>query len=94
LSPGWFRFDTVTTHKVVVVLLNSKNLPESENEIKDVAINLASEVYSQLINKDDFSKIEIVFQNETGTAVKMKMKRNYPFSYDEIEKHREKIGID
>ena len=89
-SPGWFRFDTVTTHKVVVALLNSKNLPESENKIKDIAINLASDVYSQLINKDDFSKIEIVFQNETGKAVKMKMKRNYPFSYDEIEKHRTK----
>ena len=93
-SPGWFRFDTVTTHEVIVTLLNSKNLPDSDNEIEDIAINIASDVYSQLINKDDFSKIEIIFQNQSGTVVKMKMRRNYPYTYEEIEKYREKKSND
>lgn len=92
-GPGLLHFDTITTHKVVVILLNPKKLPSAENEIKDVAINLASDTYSQLINKEDFSNIEIVMQSEIGKVVKLKTKRNYPFSLDEIKKYREEKGV-
>lgn len=88
-SPAWFQFDTITTHKVVVTVFNSGKLPKGITEKKRLALDIASEVYSQLENKEDFSKIEIVFQNESGAFVKMKTKSNYPFSYTEIEEYIE-----
>jgi hypothetical protein len=84
-GPAWFRFDTVTTHKVIVTIFNSNKLPDSNLELKKLAKDIACDVYPQLINKEDFSKIEIVFQNESGSIVKIKTKSNYPFTYEEIE---------
>ena len=84
-SPGWFRFDTITTHKVIVTIFNSDKLPKEFDEKESLALEIASDVYPQIENKDDFSKIEIVFQNQSGSVVKLKTKSNYPFSYEEIE---------
>lgn len=88
-SPGWFRFDTITTHKVVVTIFNSDKLPKEFDEKERLALDIASDVYPQIENKDDFSKIEIVFQNQSGSVVKLKTKSNYPFSYEEIEEYIE-----
>jgi len=89
-SPGWFQFDTVTTHKVIVTIFNSDKLPKEFDEKKRLALEIASDVYPQIENKNDFSKVEIVFQNQSGAVVKMKTKSNYPFSYEEIEEYIEK----
>ncbi len=84
-SSGWFRFDTVTTHKVIVTILNSGKLPKEFEEKKKLALDIASDVYSQIENKNDFSKVEVIFQNQSGAVMKIKI--NYPFSYEEIEKY-------
>lgn len=92
-SPGWFQFDTVTTHKVIVTIFNSDKLPSKNDKKEILAIKIASEIYPQIENKDDFSKIEIVFQNQSGKVVKLKTKSNYPFSYEEIEEYIESNSV-
>jgi hypothetical protein len=88
-SSGWIYFNKVTTHLVIVTILNSKNLPDSENELENIALHIAGDVFSQMINKEDFSNIEVIFQSQKGTLIKIKEKSKYQFSYEEIEKHME-----
>jgi hypothetical protein len=90
-TSGFFRFDTITTHKVIVYILNSKNSPGSEREFNDMAIKIASDVYTQLLNKEDFSQVEIIFQNQAGTIVRMTSGRNFQYSYEEIEAYKNKL---
>lgn len=87
-SPGWIRFDTIIRHKVVVTLLNAKHLPETDKEQKELALQLSTDVYDQLINKEDFAEIEVIFQNMNGVLLKMKIRRNYLFTFEEIEQFR------
>ena len=87
-SPGWIRFDTIIRHKVIVTLLNAKHLPGTDKEQKELALRLSADVYDQLINKEDFSEIEVIFQNMSGVLLKMKIRRNYLFTFEEIEEFR------
>lgn len=87
-SPGWIRFDTIIRHKVVVTLLNAKHLPGTDKEQKELALQLSADVYDQLINKEDFAEIEVIFQNMNGVLLKMKIRRNYLFTFEEIEEFR------
>lgn len=66
-------------------IFNSDKLPKEFDEKKRFALDIASDLYPQIENKNEFSKVKIVFQNQSGAVVKMKTKSNYPFSYEEIE---------
>lgn len=89
ISPGWFKLDQVTTHKVIVTIYNSNKIPKEFDEKKRLAFKIASDVYPHIINKNDYSKVEIVFQNQSGEVVKTGSKSNFPFSYEEIEQYIE-----
>jgi hypothetical protein len=89
IYPGWVRIDTVTTHKINISVLNSKNLPASDSLMDQLALSMACDIYAQVINKDDFSNIAILFQNNKGVVIKMSTSRNYSFTSEEIKKHLE-----
>lgn len=61
IGSGWFQFDTLTTHRVKLTIFNSDKLPKELDEKEKLALNIVSEVYPLIENKDDFSVIEIVF---------------------------------
>ena len=92
-SPGWIRFDTIIRHKVIVTLLNARNLPKTDKEQKELALRISADVYDQLINKEDFSEIEVIFQNMSGVLLKMKIRRNYLFTFGEIRQFRQGDGL-
>jgi len=86
-NPSWIKFDTIVTHKVVVSILNAENLPDSDTSLLTLARKIAKDIYDQIINKSDFSRIDIIFQKKVGVGVaNMQLKRNYSFTYDELEK--------
>jgi hypothetical protein len=90
-SPAWSRFDTIETHKIIVTIVNSNNLPEKGSELNDLAKNIAKDVYQQIENKADYSMIEVIFRNKKGVSVaNVQFTRNFPFKYDELEETEKK----
>ena len=85
ISPSWFGVDTVITHVVTINVVNAKNMPEADDLIGELAIKIASDVYAQIINKDDYSKIDVILLNQSGSVVVLKKQKNYRFSYEDIE---------
>lgn len=91
-SPGWSQFDTVTTHKVVIAALNSEKMPTSPEEIKKLALNFASDVYKQIENKSDYSKVEVLFQNQSGKIVSTNMKLKFLFTCKQLDQYQNENG--
>ena len=84
-SPGWSRFDTIETHRVIVSIINAKKLPENYSELNDLAKEISKDVYNQLENKNDFSMIEVLFRNKKGVGIaNFQMSRNFQFKFEEL----------
>ena len=85
VAPGYTMIGNETTHRIIVTVYNSWKIPKSDEKREELAREIAKDVYKQVINKNDYSEIEVVFKNEKGIIIRFKTSFDYRFLYDEIE---------
>lgn len=70
-----------------VIMFEPSKIPGFEVNIKQLCFEIAGEVYSCLINKDEFSAIEIRIVDEENFLGMHSSGDSYKFTYTEIEKN-------
>lgn len=86
-KPGLIKLDTSIISIVIITIYNAKKLPDSKINLNTLARNIASDTYPQIENRNDYSRIEIIFQSNKGNSLlNYKMNRNFIFKYEQLLK--------
>lgn len=80
-----------SVNSVHVVLFNPKKLTRDEAENVDLALEIASLVFRNIINKNCFSKIIIEFYWEEYYYSQYFYNKGHTFSYEQIENFNSKL---
>ena len=70
---------------LVVTLMNGKNLPENEIELKKIGKKAMKFVFDNIENETIYDNYEVVFYNEKGNFIKKSFRKVFNYNFDEIK---------
>ena len=85
VKPVWTKFDTIVTHKVLITILNPDVSRRDSDYLSSFTKNIAKDIYFEIINKNDFSTIDITYKWMVGISlVNVQYIRTFSFPTKEL----------
>ncbi len=79
-------FDGKTTQYLTLTLINGKDMPDSESELKEIGKEALNTVVSSIANQQDYERFSVKFiqQNSVG-LLNTKTGRSFSYSFKDLQ---------